>query len=237
MAPEQTTDKKFAFMYSQCQVDKRFEKVDWKTQAIHARSILPCMDSPCQKFTYTAKVIAPASVTVLMSAVTGAIENKGNERVFHFEQKVTVVSEFSKQLKRFRCPFPAIFLPWSPAFSTSAIYRLAVRCTRSHQLSRALLMSSSVNEREMIAKRDAPSDTDKMLSAAEKLLGEYVWGRYDLLVLPNTFPFGGMENPCLTFVTPTLLVGDRSLVNVIAHEIAHSWTGNLVTNSNWEHFW
>lgn len=64
-----------------------------------------------------------------------------------------------------------------------------------------------------------------------------MWGRYDVLVLPPTFPYGGMENPCLTFVTPTLLAGDRSLANVVAHEIAHSWTGNLVTNRTWEHFW
>lgn len=60
---------------------------------------------------------------------------------------------------------------------------------------------------------------------------------YDILVLPPSFPFGGMENPCLTFVTPTILAGDRSLANVIAHEISHSWTGNLVTNANFEHFW
>ena len=76
-----------------------------------------------------------------------------------------------------------------------------------------------------------------MLQAAEKIAGPYVWGKYDLLVLPPTFPYGGMENPNLTFVTPTLLAGDRSLANVVAHEIAHSWTGNLVTNRTWEHFW
>lgn len=63
------------------------------------------------------------------------------------------------------------------------------------------------------------------------------WGSYDLLVLPPSFPYGGMENPCLTFVTPTLLAGDKSLVGVIAHEIAHSWTGNLVTNATWDEFW
>lgn len=76
-----------------------------------------------------------------------------------------------------------------------------------------------------------------MLTCAEELAGKYVWGKYDLLVLPPTFPYGGMENPNLTFVTPTLLAGDRSLANVVAHEIAHSWTGNLVTNRTWEHFW
>ena len=76
-----------------------------------------------------------------------------------------------------------------------------------------------------------------MIKLAESLLGEYVWGRYDLLVLPPSFPYGGMENPCLTFVTPTLIAKDRSLIDVIQHEITHSWTGNLVTNCNWEHFW
>ena len=76
-----------------------------------------------------------------------------------------------------------------------------------------------------------------MIKTGESLLGDYVWGIYDLLILPPTFPYGGMENPCLTFVTPTLLAGDRSLSDVVIHEISHSWTGNLVTNRNWEHFW
>uniref|UniRef100_A0AAQ6AHF7 Leukotriene A-4 hydrolase n=1 Tax=Amphiprion ocellaris TaxID=80972 RepID=A0AAQ6AHF7_AMPOC len=79
--------------------------------------------------------------------------------------------------------------------------------------------------------------TETMLKTAEDLAGPYVWGQYDILVLPPSFPYGGMENPCLTFATPTLLAGDKSLSNVIAHEISHSWTGNLVTNKTWEHFW
>ena len=80
-------------------------------------------------------------------------------------------------------------------------------------------------------------DTEEFLKIGEDLLIPYEWGIYDLLVLPASFPYGGMENPCLTFVTPTLLAGDRSLVDVVAHEIAHSWMGNLVTTQNWEHFW
>jgi len=108
-------------------------------------------------------------------------------------------------------------------------------------------------------------DTEKMLAVEEGLLGEYVifcflvfpylqnpnshlkcyliatisyvWGTYDILVLPPSFPSGGMENPCLAFVTPTIIAGDKSLTNVLAHEIAHSWTGNLVTNKSFEHFW
>jgi aminopeptidase N len=80
-------------------------------------------------------------------------------------------------------------------------------------------------------------DTERMIEIAEKLYGPYRWGRYDLLVLPPSFPFGGMENPRLTFVTPTIIAGDRSLVALIAHELAHSWSGNLVTNAGWNHFW
>lgn len=80
-------------------------------------------------------------------------------------------------------------------------------------------------------------ETEKMILAAEKLYGPYQWGRYDLLVLPASFPFGGMENPRLTFLTPTVISGDRSLVALIAHELAHSWSGNLVTNATWNDFW
>lgn len=78
---------------------------------------------------------------------------------------------------------------------------------------------------------------DKMMTAAEALYGPYAWGRYDVLFMPLAFPFGGMENPKLTFATPTILAGDESLVNLIAHELAHSWSGNLVTNASWNDFW
>ncbi|HEX9941715.1 MAG TPA: M1 family metallopeptidase [Thermoanaerobaculia bacterium] len=81
------------------------------------------------------------------------------------------------------------------------------------------------------------ADTPKMIAAAEKLYGPYKWGRYDLLVLPASYPYGGMENPRLTFATPTILAGDRSLVSLVAHELAHSWSGNLVTNATWNDFW
>ena len=80
-------------------------------------------------------------------------------------------------------------------------------------------------------------DMPKMIAAAEELYGPYAWGRYDVLVLPPSFPFGGMENPRLTFATPTIIAGDRSLVSLIAHELAHSWSGNLVTNATWDDFW
>jgi len=81
------------------------------------------------------------------------------------------------------------------------------------------------------------ADTEKMIAIAEALFGPYRWERYDLLILPPSFPYGGMENPRLSFITPTVLAGDRSLVALIAHELAHSWSGNLVTNASWADFW
>jgi leukotriene-A4 hydrolase len=81
------------------------------------------------------------------------------------------------------------------------------------------------------------ADTEAMMRAVEQMYGPYRWGRYDLMVLPPSFPFGGMENPCLTFATPTVLAGDKSLVSLVAHELAHSWSGNLVTNATWSDFW
>jgi len=81
------------------------------------------------------------------------------------------------------------------------------------------------------------SDLRTMIDSASQLYGSYQWGRYDVVVLPPSFPFGGMENPRLTFATPTIIAGDKSLVALIAHELAHSWSGNLVTNQSWEDFW
>jgi hypothetical protein len=87
------------------------------------------------------------------------------------------------------------------------------------------------------AARKEFEDTESMVAAVERLFGPYRWGRYDILVLPPAFPFGGMENPMLTFATPTVLTGDKSLVNLVAHELSHSWSGNLVTNATWSDFW
>jgi aminopeptidase N len=81
------------------------------------------------------------------------------------------------------------------------------------------------------------ADVERMLEVSERLFGPYRWGRYDLLILPPSFPFGGMENPRLSFITPTVIAGDRSLVSLIAHELAHSWSGNLVTNATWRDLW
>jgi len=90
------------------------------------------------------------------------------------------------------------------------------------------LLEASVKEFE---------DTQAMLEVTEKMYGKYKWDRYDLLILPPSFPFGGMENPRLSFITPTVIAGDKSLVSLIAHELAHSWSGNTVTNASWRDLW
>ena len=93
-------------------------------------------------------------------------------------------------------------------------------------------------EPSVLAKAAAEfSDMEKMVTAVEQLYGPYRWGRYDLLILPPSFPYGGMENPRLTFATPTVIAGDKSLVGLVSHELAHSWSGNLVTNATWSDFW
>ena len=191
-----TMGKQHPYLFSQC-------------QAIHARSIFPCQDTPQVKFTYEAKVRVQKPLTVLMSAIhkhTHHVSESVNE--FSFEQNI---------------PIPS--------------YLLAI--ASGDLVSRELGPISRVwTEKEMIERAAYEfTGVDQMLKDAEELMGKYVWGRYDLLVLPPTFPYGGMENPTLTFVTPTIIAGDRSLVTVIQHEIAHSWTGNLVTNASWEHFW
>ncbi|KAI6230990.1 Leuk-A4-hydro-C domain-containing protein [Aphelenchoides besseyi] len=192
MEKELTADKKAPYLYSQC-------------QAIHARSIVPCMDTPAIKQTYSAEVSVPSGLVCLMSGLADGSETRGDRTVFRFNQPVEI-------------PSYLIAIQWSRG-------DISARCR--------VWAEASVVEKA----HDEFRDTELMLQAAEGLMGDYEWHRYDLVVLPPSFPFGGMENPCLTFVTPTIIAGDRSLANVIAHEIAHSYTGNLVTNANWEHFW
>ena len=110
---------------------------------------------------------------------------------------------------------------------------------RRHRVPAARRRARGVYAEPSVLERPRTSSpTSRRWSKRPKsLLGPYRWGRYDVLVLPPSFPFGGMENPRLTFATPTVLAGDRSLVSLIAHELAHSWSGNLVTNATWSDFW
>jgi leukotriene-A4 hydrolase len=171
---------------------------------------MPCQDTPAAKCTYSARLVVPSPLTALMSALSTRHEPVGDAKqvAFYFEQKV---------------PIPSYLLA------------LAVGCLEKRDISPRCAVWS---EKEAADKaRFEFEDTERFLAIAEEICGPYAWGRYDILLMPPSFPYGGMENPCLTFVTPTLLAGDKSLANVVAHEIAHSWMGNLVGCETWEHFW
>ncbi|KAJ2823703.1 Leucyl aminopeptidase yscIV [Coemansia erecta] len=195
LTPEQTLGKSHPYLFTQC-------------QAIHARSLLPCQDSPSVKISYSASVRVPKPLTALMSAIATGSSDEGDSIVYSFEQKTTI---------------------------PSYLVALVVGNLTSAKISDRCAVWSEPENIDACAWEFA--EMENILQTAEDVVSPYLWGRYDLLVLPPSFPYGGMENPCLTFVTPTLLAGDRSLTNVLAHEIAHSWSGNLVTAKNWEHFW
>mmetsp|Transcript_18088 Transcript_18088/g.39423 ORF Transcript_18088/g.39423 Transcript_18088/m.39423 type:complete len:650 (-) Transcript_18088:66-2015(-) len=179
-------------------------------QAIHARSLVPCQDCCGVKMTYTATAFVPSWATCVMSALLEKEEvSEDNTKKYTWNQPVPICSY---------------------------LLALAVGELTKKTISERCAVWSEPSVVESAAYEF--SETEMFLSTAEAITGrDYAWGRYDLLCLPPSFPYGGMENPCLTFVTPTLLAGDKSLADVVAHEIAHSWTGNLVTNATWDHFW
>ena len=195
MEPGMTAGGTQPFLYTQC-------------QAIHARSLFPCQDTPSVRFTFDAEIEVPDSLRAVMGAGFRGEERKKGLRVFRYEMDQPVPSYL-----------------FSLAVGELAFRKTGNRC--------GVYAEPPVVE----AAAWELGRAESMLQFAEAEFGPYLWDRYDILVLPKGFPFGGMENPRLTFLSPAVIVGDRSHEATLAHELGHAWTGNLVTNATWESFW
>lgn len=200
LAPSLTEGKVHPYVFSQF-------------QAIHARSFVPCQDSPGAKVTYGARIRVPKSVPLiaLMSALSTGKEELSSEMVYHFEQTVAIPTYLI-----------AIVIG---NLAGRALGPLTTVWCEPEKLEACAFEFAQVGEFMRHA--------DEVTDYPYRKIG---WGKYDILVLPQAFPYGGMENVGLTFVTPSLLAGDRSMVGVIIHELSHSWFGNLLTNHTWEDF-
>ncbi|KAI3897798.1 hypothetical protein MKX03_013704 [Papaver bracteatum] len=213
LSPPQTFNKSLPFVYTQC-------------QAIHARSIFPCQDTPAARICYSARLNVPRELSAVMAAkhverrspVAGEAGVACDEALWCAEGRV--VEEFVMEQ-----PIP----PYLFAFAVGELGFTEVG-PRTRIYAENVLSVLDVAAREF-------AGTEEMIRQGEKLFGAYEWERFDLLVLPPSFPLGGMENPRMTFLTPTVIRGDASGAQVVAHELAHSWTGNLITNKTNEDFW
>lgn len=195
----QTSNKKFPYMFSQC-------------QAIHCRSLFPCQDSPDVKSTYDFRIRSPLPV------IASGLPTSDNT-FKHGENGESLLYTFKQDI-----PIPSyLFAIASGDIASAPIGPRSVVATGPEELSGA--------------KWEFERDMERFLDIAESIVSPYAWGTYNVLVLPASFPYGGMENPVFTFATPTIVSGDRENVDVIAHELSHSWSGNLVSNCSWEHFW
>ena len=177
-------------------------------QSISARSVFPCQDTPSVRFTYTASVTVASPLTAVMAAEAVGSQQSENTSTFQFKMPQ---------------PIP------------SYLFALAVGNLAFQEMGPRTGVYAEPEQLEAAAYEFA--ENEAKLVEAEKLFGPYKWDRYDLLILPPSFPYGGMENPRLTFLTPMGIRGDRLHTDIVSHELAHAWTGNLVTNATWEHAW
>jgi leukotriene-A4 hydrolase len=184
-------------------------------QAINNRTWIPTQDSPGIRQTWEARITAPDTLKVVMSGIIqGDAEDAGAN------DKGEGLHTFAFKMDRPVAPY---------------LIAIAAGNIEFHELGPRTGVWAEPET--MPAAAAELVDTEAMVDAAEGLYGQYRWGRYDMIVLPPSFPYGGMENPVMTFLTPTFIAGDRSLTGLVAHELAHSWSGNLVTYASWRDGW
>jgi leukotriene-A4 hydrolase len=176
---------------------------------INCRTMGPMMDTPANRITYSARIVTSKDLVPKMSA---------NETGSQSLNSTHYISSFHNQI-----PIPSYLLA------------IAVGDLEYRSLGRRVGVITEPSMMDKVATELA--ELELLLDTTEAYIGDYIWGNYTVIVLPPSFPMGGMENPLLTFASPTIIVGDFSQVYVATHEIAHSWTGNTVTCKNWESFW
>ena len=189
-------------------IGKKYPYMYTQCESIFCREMLPIQDTPEVKLTLKLGITIEKPLRALYAGIYKSKIDNGDTITYFYEQNI---------------PIPSYLI----AFAGGNI--------GERDLSSRVKIFS---EEENIDKAKIEFDEiEKFIQIAESYTFDYQWGVYNLLILPPSFPFGGMENPQLTFVTPSIIAGDKSLVDVVAHEISHSWSGNLVTNNNWEDFW
>ncbi|KAE8878202.1 Aminopeptidase B [Phytophthora fragariae] len=205
---EQTAGKTLPFMYTQ-------------GQEVLNRSFFPCQDSPSVRVTYTASVVVPKELVCVMSAKLLDVED------YVPEEEGGDGKEVIPTKKKFIFEMKQSIPVYMVAMAVGDLVEAEVG-PRSSIWTEPCMIEAATKEFDGVL--------EEYLEIGERLFGDYLWERYDMLVMPPSFPYGGMENPRLTFVSPCTIAGDKSLVSIVAHELSHSWFGNLVTNATWSDF-